>query len=242
MMNKAFKKIVGVAVLITLAVSMMPDAAQARRVRYSGRSINGQIIDFDINATVPEQSPGLGNDNLGYFPGAIQDFNIALPSSDISNLAICGEDPCPLGDLTISRLTTEADGSVSNLNIDGGSTVTLNSLQNFFFDGGINFLGNVLRYDISFLGGATSNQPNVVWFVQSDDSNLINNLASFDGVNRIVGFFPSQASSGGTFTIDRQNTSQPVPEPSTVAASLLSVGALGMRSLLQHRKRLKKVS
>ncbi|AFY44395.1 hypothetical protein [Nostoc sp. PCC 7107] len=243
MMNNAFKKVVGAATLITLAVTMMPDAAQAQRFRYSGRSINGQVIDFDINTTVTEQSPGLGNDNLGYFPGAIQDFNIALPSSDISNLAICGQDTCPLGDLTISRLTTEADGTtVSNLNIDGGSTVTLNSLQNFFFDGGINFLGNVLRYDLSFLGGATSNQPDVVWFIQSDDSRLINNLTGLGEVNRIIGFFPSQASSGGTFSFDLQNSSQPVPEPSTVAASLLSVGALGMRSLLQHRKRLKKVS
>ncbi|MCC5639988.1 hypothetical protein LC593_30000 [Nostoc sp. CHAB 5844] len=242
MINNALMKVVGAATLMTLAATMMPDAAQAQRFRYSGRSINGQVIDFDVNTTVTEQSPGLGNDNLGYFPGAIQDFNIALPSSDISNLAICGQDPCPLGDLTISRLTTEADGSVSNLNIDGGSTVTLNTLQNFFFDSGINFLGNVLRYDLSFLGGVVNNQPDVVWFIQSDDSRLINDLTSFDRVNRIVGFFPSQASSGGTFTIDQQNSSQPVPEPSTVAASLLSVGALGMRSLLQHRKRLKKIS
>ncbi|MBE9206032.1 hypothetical protein IQ244_05790 [Nostoc sp. LEGE 06077] len=243
MINNALKKVVGVATLMTLAATMMPDAAQAQRARYSGASMNGPVVTFDVNTTVTESLPGLGNDNLGYFPGAIQNFNITLDNFSINNSAICGQDPCPLGNLTVRRLTTEADGNtISDLNIDGGSDVTVGFLQDFFDQSEINFSGNVLRYDVSFLAGTASNQPDVVWFIQSDDSRLINNLTGFDGINRIFGIFPSQASGGGTFAINQQNNSQPVPEPSTVAASLLSVGALGMRSLLQHRKHLKKQS
>ncbi|WP_146034012.1 hypothetical protein [Nostoc cycadae] len=246
MINNALKKVAGAATLMTLTVSMMPDVAQAQRLRYSGASMNGPVVTFDVNTTVTESLPGLGNDNLGYFPGAVQNFNITLASSDINNLAICGQDPCPLGNLTVRRLTTETGGNtISDLNIDGGSDVTLDFLKDFLdpSESEINFFsGNVLRYDVSFLAGTPSNQPDVVWFIQSDDSRLINNLTGFGGVNRIFGIFPSQASGGGTFAIDQQNSSQPVPEPSTVAASLLSVGALGMRSLLQHRKHLKKQS
>ncbi|BBD59439.1 hypothetical protein NIES2109_22240 [Nostoc sp. HK-01] len=245
MINNALKKVVGAATLMTLAATIMPDTAQAQRVRYSGASMNGPVVTFDVNTTVTESLPGLGNDNLGYFPGAVQNFNITEANSDIKNSAICGEDLCPLGNLTVRRLTTEGDENnptISDLNIDG-SDVTLDFLQGFFNKSTeINFSGNVLRYDISFLAGTASNQPDVVWFIQSDDSRLINNLTGFAGVNRIFGIFPRQINGGGTFAIDRQNTSQPVPEPSTVAASLLSVGVLGMRSLLQHRKRLKKVS
>lgn len=245
MINNVFKKVVGAATLITLTATIMPDAAQAQRVRYSGASINGPIIDFDINTTVTEDSSSLGDENLGNFLGAIQNFNIIQPNFSLNNFSICGQEPCPLGDLTVRRLTTEADGmTISDLFVDGGSTITVESLGFLLpFNNGINFsnISNILRYDVSFLGGEDREQPDVVWLVQSDNSSLINNLTGFEEVNRIVGFFPRQASSGGTFAIDLQS-SQPVPEPSTVAASLLTIGGLGMRSLLQYRKRQKKQS
>ncbi|MBU7586967.1 MAG: hypothetical protein KAF91_29645 [Nostoc sp. TH1S01] len=245
MINNALKKVVGAATLITLTATIMPDAAQAQRVRYSGRSINGPIVDFDINTTVTEDTSSVGDANLGYFVGAIRDFNITEDNFSINNFAICGQDPCPLGDLTVRRLTTEADGNtISDLFVDGGSTITVESLGFLLpANNGIDFsnISNILRYDVSFPGGKDREQPDIVWLVQSNNSSLINNLTGLEEVNRIAGFFPRGASSGGTFAIGVQS-SQSVPEPSTIAASLLSIGALGMRSLLQHRQRLKKQS
>jgi len=243
MINNLFKKVVGAATLITLTATIMPDAAQAQRVRYSGASINGPIIDFDINTTVTEDSSSVGDENLGNFLGVVQNFNITQPNFSLNNFSTCGQDTCPLGDLIVRRLTTEADGmTISDLFVDGGSTITVQSLGFLLpANNGINFsnIGNILRYDVSFSGGEDRDRPDVVWLVQSDNSSLINNLTGFEEVNRIVGFFPRQASSGGTFAIDLQS-SQQVPEPSTVAASLLTIGGLGVRSLLQNRKRLKK--
>lgn len=234
MINSFCKKVVGTATVLALVSFCLPQAAQAltQRVRFSGRATNTAPFFFEVDSTIADTA---GSDSLGSFPGAVQNFDI---TDEVSNFDVCGQEFCPSGDLTVSRLMTEADGvTVSNLTIDDGFPITLESLRFLFPPNSIDFtdLNNVLRYDVSFLGGEDRNQPDIVWFVQSSNSSLINNLTGLGEVNTIVGFFPRRAGNGATFTIG-----QPVPEPSTVAFSVLGIGGLGVRSLLQYRKRLKK--
>jgi hypothetical protein len=104
-----------------------------------------------------------------------------------------------------------------------------------------NFPNDVLRYDVTFVG--TSSDPELIWFIQSNDSTLINDLSSLSRFSIIEGIFPmgavldGQVNRGSRFTFSLQVPSEQVPEPSAIA-SLVGIGSAV--ALLKRNKCLKK--
>lgn len=246
MINKVFKKAVGAATLVATLACLMPDAAQAQRVRFAGRSMNQSQIDFDLDTTVDETDPGLGNDELGYFLEAIQNFSIEPPdgSETFTNSSICGSNLCPNGNLTVSRLTDE---NVSNLVI-GGSPGTRENLQMAFE----NFISNpnsridfsqnnIFRYDVSFSRGGSvpPSTPSLVWFVQSSDNSFFNDLSRLDQIRTIPGLvFATDDNGNISSDLFNLDVSQSIPESNTTT-SLLALGTLGAFAVYKRYQRLK---
>ncbi|NJR75199.1 MAG: PEP-CTERM sorting domain-containing protein, partial [Scytonema sp. CRU_2_7] len=98
--------------------------------------------------------------------------------------------------------------------------------------------------DVTF-DGTTSSDPELVWFIQSDDLSLINDLSALDKYKTIqaqgilfgdisIDDDGSAGSNGGVF-----NLTLKIPEPST-QAGLLGIGAFGALLLLKNKLRLRK--
>jgi len=188
------KKLLVATTVFTIATCLVPNSAQAGLGKPSGSSAHIPVFNFDIDTNSPEQPPGLGNDSLGFFPEAIKNFTT---TGFLENLSFCGSDPCSFADLTITKLVTDSDGNVSNLKIGSdGRKVSLGELQNIFDipildnpnPASINFSQDVLRYDVTFIG--TNPEPELVWFIQSNRSNLINDLSGFTSFKTVEGIFP----------------------------------------------------
>jgi hypothetical protein len=194
-------------------------------------------LDFEIDTTVQDQAQA--DNTRGYFPGAIQNY-IRRAGSFEGDIF----ESSSLGNLTVSKLTSDATGNVLGL-VDptSGLQITLNQLQDVFSDVNFNFSNDVLRYDVSFPSIPDSTNR-LIFFIPSNDSNLINNLSGLTQFNKLEGIIPRETSfsgiggGGGRFTIN-QASSQRVPEP-TATASLLGIGALGVASLVKRKKHLKK--
>ncbi|MBW4428446.1 MAG: hypothetical protein KME50_29465 [Nostoc desertorum CM1-VF14] len=212
MINNFFQKSVVFATGVAIVACLMPNVAQAQRVRFGGKSINGYSVSFDIDHTVPEIEPGLGNQNLGYFPRAIKNFNV-VPTNGVDNSTICGQINCPDGNLTITRLEIDSSGNVTNLLIDGSDTPVplttledlVNNIDNNVENSGsdIDFSKNIFRYDVTFNRNDSilPSRPALVWFVQSNNTNFINNLSRLNRVETIRGIVPASASGGGVFAL-----------------------------------------
>lgn len=237
------RKIAAVAAVVGMTICLVPEAVQAQRARWSGSATNASDVNFDL-VPVEDQESDL---NRGLFLGAIENFNI---EGSFTNSNVCGAAICPPGNVTVTRLTTDSNGNVSNLRIGGGgdfggNEVSLEGLQTIFDSlnsNNINFSNGVLRYDVTFVG--TSPEPDLIWFVQSNDSNLINDLSRLNQFSQVVGILPSDVNvfdNGGVNNGGIIFISQQIPESSNTIG-LLGLGALGVVSLLQHKKRLKKFS
>jgi hypothetical protein len=223
------KKVIAAATVFTISACLVPQSAQAGIAKGSGSAINTSFFTFDLNTSALNQD--------GTFLGAIQNFNIA-PGGFFENSEICGIPVCPLGNVMVTKLTTDSSSNIPGLNFG------LEGLQRIFESAGssnINFNNDVLRYDVTFVG--SSSEPKLIWFIQSNDSNLINDLSGLTRFKTIQGIFPNDVAvfnsegvnNGGLFTFSLQVPSEQVPEPSATA-SLVGIG--GAVSLLKHNKRL----
>lgn len=227
------KMFTSVAVAVGIAVCLVPQSAQAQRLRRSGSVVLNSIVDFEIDTTVQDQDQA--DNSRGYFPGAIQNYTRRnLP--DRSSIF----ESSPLGNLTVSKLTSDATGNGLGLFDTNGLEITLNRLQQLL--GGVNFSNDVLRYDVAF-DSIPSSTNNFTFFIPSNDSNLINNLSGLTQFNELRGILPGAVfpndNRTGTFCLSEQGSCQQVPEP-TATAGLLGVGALGVASLVKRNKHLKK--
>jgi len=226
------KMFTSVAVAVGIAVCLVPQSAQAQRARWSGNSVNNSIVDFEIDTTVQDRDQA--DNSRGYFPGAIQNYTrLSLDRSSILESS-------SLGNLTVSKLTSDATGNGLGLVDTNGLQITLNRLQQLLPD--VNFSNDVLRYDVAF-DSSPSSTNNFSFFIPSNDSNLINNLSGLIRFNQLRGILPENVGSNddttGTFRLLQQDSSQRVPE-ATATAGLLGVGALGVASLVKRNKHLKK--
>jgi hypothetical protein len=237
-LNK-LKKVTAVATVIATISCLIPQSAQAGIVKASGRATNLSRITFDLDDSIQNQA---GTDkSKGEFPGAIQNFNIV---GFFNNSSFCGNDTCPPGDLTVSQLTTDSNGNIPGLGFGLGP---LQEIVNVPSTPTIDFSKNVLRYDVRFV--STKPQPDLIWFIQSNDFNLINDLAGLSQFKTITGIIPRDVlvfdnrvvNDGGRFGISLEGSSKEVPEP-TATASLVGVGILGAVVGLKRNKRLKKTT
>ncbi|MBD2430027.1 MULTISPECIES: hypothetical protein [Fischerella] len=216
-----FNKVIALGAVFTTLFCLIPESSQAQRARWTGNSINTATFTFDLDTSVKDRDR---RDNKGYFPKAIQNFNID-PGGAFTNSQICGKDPCPPARVRVTKLKTDSNGNVVGIKIGDGKTITLEELQKLFttVNSDIDFSQDVIRYDISFFG--TSSEPEMIWFVQSHDSNLINNLTSLSELNQIQGMFPryvdiddtddTQVNTGGIFTISQPSPASTTPEPTS---------------------------
>jgi hypothetical protein len=239
-LNK-LKKVTAVATVIATISCLIPQSAQAGIFKASGNSTNTSQFTFDLDDSVQDQA-GM-DESKGEFPGAIQNFNFA-PGGFFENSEFCGNAVCPPGNLTVSKLTADSSGDIPGLSFG------LNGLQQIFDSNSpgssdIDFSKDVLRYDVTFV--STSLEPVLIWFIQSNDSNLINDLSGLSQFNTVKGIFPRDVAvfdnggfnNGGVSNISLKAPSQEVPEP-TATASLVGAGILGAVLRLKRNKRLKK--
>lgn len=190
---------------------------------------------FDIE-DVQDQAPN--DDSVGLFPGAIQNFNFSFQPTRgevTRNSSVCGQEVCPPGTLTVTKFSLASSNNIPGINLNparGG--------QSGLFSSNVDFSKDVFRYDVNF---GTSSAPELIWFIESNDSSLINDLSALIEVdpNKAVGLYavlgPNVRYESFTFSnISGQSTSQQVPEPS-ITPVLLGLGVLGTVSLSQRNKR-----
>ncbi|GAA6619196.1 hypothetical protein [Scytonema sp. NUACC26] len=253
------KKVIAVGIIFSVATILAPASARAISIgRASGNSINTGYFNFDV-VTVDDLTKN--DDSIGVFPEAIQNFNIYTRDSNGTfvsvNSDICGNPVCPPGNVTVTKLKIDpASGNVLNLNIGSDNQqINLKQLQELFTT--VNKLpsesdffesNDIVRYDVTF---DSNSQPNLIFFIQSNDSNIINDLSTLSQFNNtnILGLFPSRVvafnddrsvgNTGGVFDFKLQLPSQSVPEP-RATAGLLGVGLLGTVSLIKKNRRLRK--
>lgn len=193
--------------------------------RFSGTSPIAGSFTFDLE-DVQDQAPN--DDSVGVFPGAIQNFyyESVSGSSGNDNPDVCGQEVCPPATLTVTKLSLE---SRSNYASGYQSLLGVIDFSNLDVD--------VLRYDVQFDGASPDTEFS--WFIQSNDSSLINDLSALIKVdkNKIAGEYDF-AGNAYYFTfsdISGQFTSQQVPEPS-ITPALLGLAVLGTVSLLKRNK------
>jgi hypothetical protein len=231
----SLKTIIAVATAFNIAACLVTESAQAIGIgRFSGNASNASSFTFDL-VDVQDQAPN--DSSVGVFPGAIQNFNFQtdFPRSTIT---FCGKETCP-GNVTVTKFTTDSNGNapgIPGLTWTRGTTdfnFTAREISNR-----INFNNNVFRYDVTFDGVST--EPALVWFIESNDFNLIKDLSGLNQFQEIVGTYVGRFARGtGTypFYISRgEILSQQVPEPS-ITHALLGLGVLGTVSLLKRNKR-----
>ena len=216
-----FKNVLAVTTTLALVSCLVPEVVQAGLLRANGSATNASEFEIFIEDSIP----GIN----GYFSGAIQGFNLS-PGSFFTNSEICGTPTCPLGNLTVSKLSTDSTGNIAGLDFG------LQELNNFLSseDPNSNLSLGDTRYDVSFVG--TTLEPELIWFIDSNDDSLINNLSDLSKYDPIYGVFSANGSEGGAFSF----SVKPVPEPSTTAG-VIGVGVLGAASLLKRNKNRKKL-
>ena len=194
--------------------------------RFSGTSPVSSSFTFDL-VDVQDRDP---NDSVGDFPEAIQNFNFKPVSSrpEINNSGVCGEKDCP-ATLKVTKLLPESRSNLAKFSQPFASVLA--SVIDVSKD------VDILRYDVNF----ASRNSELFWFIQSNDSSLINDLSDIINVDKtkIVGQYNFSPVSTFYFTFDdisRQFTPQQVPEPSNTPA-LLGLAILGSVSLLKRNKR-----
>lgn len=197
-----------VAAFLAVATCLVSEPAQAGIAKGNGSSTNTSQFSFDL-----DDSTGIGN---GRFPGAIQNFNLK-PDGFFTNEEICGKKVCPPGDLTVTQLTTDSSGNITGLNFGLEALNEALRIQ----DPNVNLSLGVTKYEVNFVG--TDPTPELIWFVNSNDTNLINDLSSLSKFDPILGIFPDDISvfknpdgtigvgNGGTFSFSL------VPEQSCVS-------------------------
>ena len=240
----SLKTVIAVATAFNIAACLVTESAQAIGLgKASGEDVFNPInkVTFDLDFDVQDKTPN--DDSLGVFPGAIQNFQNFFVVTGFptvySNSSVCGQEVCLPGTLTVTKFSPDSfDFSrlreIPGLNLDQNRLLQYN-LGNLTFD----FSKDVLRYDVNF---GTSSAPELIWFVQSNDSSLINDLSALIKVdrNKIPALldisFPDVRYTGFEFSIiSGQITSQQVPE-SSMTPALLGLGVLGTVSLLQRNK------
>ncbi|MBW4624421.1 MAG: PEP-CTERM sorting domain-containing protein [Brasilonema octagenarum HA4186-MV1] len=236
MFNK-LAKVISAATVLAMAVSFAPQSAFAEEDsigEYSGGANNSSSFSFNLNFSVADANP---DNSVGYFPGAFKNFNLA-PGRFFTNSQICGNPVCPAGNVKVTKLSTDTSGNVLDLYIDGfKKQVTLAELQGLLsiksapgFDATKN---EIVKYDVTF---GSNSKPELVFFLQSQNSNLINSLSGLSGfTDPIPGLFPRDNSrTGALFSFSLQRViSQRIPEP-TAIVGLLGIGFLGTLSLLKR--------
>jgi hypothetical protein len=237
-----FKKVAVIAAAIGIAACLLPESAQAGIGKASGNSTNTSHFSFDLNTSVADDNPG---DCVGYFPGAIQNFNL---DKGFTNSQICGNSVCPPGNVKVTKLSKESiSGNVLDLYIGSEKKQVklagLQSLLSIKLPPNFNVETNdIVRYDVTF---GNNYEPALVFFVQSKDSKLINDLSGLDQLkDRIPGLFPSRdvivsddgntlVLNGGVFSFSLQATSQQ-KSTATAIVALLAVVSLSTLSLLRR--------
>ncbi|KAB8330354.1 hypothetical protein SD80_031725 [Scytonema tolypothrichoides VB-61278] len=237
-----YKKVAVIAAAIGIAACLLPESAQGGIGKASGSSTNTSRLSFDINTSLADQNP---SNCVGYFPGAIKNFNI---EGGFTNSFICGNSVCPPGNVKVTKLRKEStSGNVLDLYIGSEkkqvklaglqSLLSIKSPPNFNVE-----TNDIVRYDITF---GNTYEPALVFFVQSKDSKLINDLSGLDQLkDRIPGLFPSRdvivsddgntaVLNGGVFSFSLQATSQQ-KSAATAIVTLLALGSLSTLSLLRR--------
>ena len=240
----SLKTVIAVATAFNIvAACLVTESAHAIGIgKASGEDLFNPInkVTFDLDLDVQDKTPN--DDSLGVFPRAIQNFQdfFVLPGFPTlySNSSVCGQEVCPPGTLTVTKFSLDSfDFSRlrETLGIMDQNRLLQYNVGNLNFD----FSKDVLRYDVSF---DTSSAPELIWFVQSNDSSLINNLSALIKVDRnnipalVNPTFPDVGYKGFEFSIiSGQITSQQVPE-SSMTPALLGLALLGTVSLLQRNK------
>jgi hypothetical protein len=227
-LNQFKNIVVGFTVLaITMSGFIESASAQARRIfRVSGQSVNQSEIQFDLNTDIFDSNPDV---NSGLFKGSINNYNRSI--SDDSY------DQGMFGDINVSKLTTDSLGNVSNLRLDNDNEITLQELSEIFSEQNnngldINFNSNdIIRYDVNFTRFTkvrsgeleSSVAPQLIWFVQSKDTSLINNLSGLSQFQTIFGILASEVTGGTTFSVTLSPTK--IPESSNTLG-LITIGTI----------------
>lgn len=230
------KKVLALAaVAVTTVVCLIPEAAQAQRIRFSGNSDNGNDAEFFIETAFPNT----GTSSEGLYLGAVDTFSLVTPSEP-------DEDNRPdENDLVLFSAET---GNIRTVSIQ-------NSNLNQFGVQNINEIPSGLDtvvYEITFDGGY-----NAALFVptSASDDNLVTSLSGLldlIGPNTVPGIINRLSATGGVvesdvFGLINPERSAPlsvelvqdIPEP-TATSGLLGIGALGAATLVTHKKRLRK--
>jgi hypothetical protein len=261
----SLKTVIAVATAFNIAACLVPEtkqAAFAQQVtvpqpdpqpappaigigKFSGNAIVNAPNNFTFDLEdVQDQAPN--DDNVGVFPGAIQNFNFSFQPTRgevTRNSSVCGQEVCPPGTLTVTKFSLDSGDNIPGINLNNIPAGpqrygALNGL--YLYSSNVDFSKDVLRYDVNF---GTSSAPELIWFIQSNDSSLINDLSALIKVdpNKTVGLYailgPNVRYESFTFSnISGQFTSQQVPEPS-ITPALLGLAVLGSVSLLKRNKR-----
>lgn len=220
-----------------------PDRPARGIGKFSGTGIVSAPAAFTFDL-VDVQDRDSNDSSVGVFPGAIQNFNFKpLPfRPETNNSSVCGQEVCPPGTLTVTKFSLDSSDNIPGINLnDNPGRLDRNTLlQSRLFSNAVDFSKDVLRYDVSF---GTSSAPELIWFIQSNDSSLINDLSALIKVdpNKTVGLYASlgpnvRYESFSFKDISGQSTSQQVPEPS-ITPVLLGLAVLGTVPLLKRNKR-----
>jgi PEP-CTERM motif len=229
-LNQYLRKITATTAMLAVVACLVPDGAEARpRLRFSGRSSNATLIDFDIDLLATDEDD---DSDSGRFSGAIRNFTYQLSFFQ------------PLqAQFDFGNLVTSLDGPNGTVKYE----ITFNSddvkvISNDFDDPDIdeNLFANPEDFKLTLL-------------IPSIDPNLVNSLSGQLPRPIEVSYEPG----GGTFTlfddgscvdegdipdtcsleaVDVPDSTEDIPEPAT-ALSLLGLGALSTASLLKRKKR-----
>lgn len=238
------KKVLALAAVAVSSVCLIPEAAHAQLLRYSGTSNSNTYVEFLLDTSFTDSTPP---DDLGVYSGAIQDFGI-FDDND--------RDQRIFPELAIGTLRT------SRLNIDDLKEfeLTKDDLLNDLTEAGIDVKEFVTfeKYEITF------SDPNfeATLFVPTRNNDLIEslsgNLAFVELLPQIQGVVrrpfdanfdsPDERGQNGVFDLFGLDSGssfftvelvQDIPEPSATSG-LVGIGALGVVLLLNRNKRLRK--
>jgi hypothetical protein len=221
-LNKLKNGVLGCVVLAT-AISGTMEFASAGILKPSGRLTNNSNIDFEINTDITDSD---SSSDKGSFQNAILKYtNSADENFNLS------------GNITVSKLTSDSDGKVSNLFDNDNQQFTLDSLKSLV-GSNIDFSGDVIRYDVEI---PKSKSPKLIWFVNSTDTSLINDLSGLSKFRNLYGFSLSDVSitgnNGGTFEFLIPETSK-IPESNNILG-VIAISAVVTTLRLTKFKRIK---
>lgn len=235
----SLKAVIAVVTAFNIAACLVTESAHAIGIgTFSGGAIVAAPNNFTFDLEdVQDQAPN--DDSVGVFPGAIQNFNFSFQPERgevTRNSSVCGQEVCPPGTLTVTKFSLDSGDNIPGINFNpAGGDLNASLLSTV-----VDFSKDVFRYDVNF---GTSSAPELIWFIESNDSSLINDLSALIKVdpNKTVGLYailgPNVRYESFRFSnIFGQSTSQQVPEPS-ITPALLGLAVLGTVSLSQRNKR-----